>query len=57
MRIILVKTVQNQLEHRIGRFIAIVGNRNFLHLKPYGLFYLTSFVIYKILRFSPLLDS
>jgi hypothetical protein len=36
VRITLVKTVQNQCEHRIGRVIAIVGIRHFVDPKPYG---------------------
>jgi hypothetical protein len=52
MRITLVKIVSNQREHIIGGVVAIVGNRHFLHPKPYGLSYLPPYIISTILRFS-----
>jgi hypothetical protein len=52
VRIILMKTVQNQREHRIGRVVAIITIRQFLHPKPYERIYLLSHVIHAIIRFS-----
>jgi hypothetical protein len=52
-RISLVKTVQNKCEYRIGWVVAIIENCYFLHPKSYGLFYLSSHVIFTILGFSP----
>jgi hypothetical protein len=40
IRIALVKTIQNQREHRIGRAIAIVETHLFLDPKRYGLLHL-----------------
>jgi hypothetical protein len=57
MKITLVKTVQNQREHKIGRIIATIGNHYFLHLEPYELFYLPRYVTYMIVRFSLKPDS
>jgi hypothetical protein len=55
IRIVLVKTVQNQHEHRIGRVITIVGIHRFLNSEPFGSLHLP--IISTILRFSPQPDS
>jgi hypothetical protein len=52
MRITLVKTIQNQREHVIGRIVVIVENHHFLYPKSYRLFYLPLHVISRIIRFS-----
>jgi hypothetical protein len=57
MRITLVKTVQNQCEHRIDRVIMIAGVCHFLDPKPYEPLHLPSQVISIILRFSTQPDS
>jgi hypothetical protein len=52
IRIDLVKTIQNQHRHRIGRVVAIVGIRHFLDPELYGHFHLSPHVIPTILIFS-----
>jgi hypothetical protein len=52
MRTTLVKTVQNQHEHRISRAIATVENCHFLQPKLCRRIYLPPHVIFMILRFS-----
>jgi hypothetical protein len=53
IRIVLVKTVQNQHEHKIDRFIMIVEIRHFLDPKPFEPLCMPPHVIPTILRFSP----
>jgi hypothetical protein len=53
IRIALVKTVQNQHEHKIGRIVTIVGICCFLDPKPFGPLHLSLHVIHTILRFFP----
>jgi hypothetical protein len=57
VRIALLKTVQNQCEHKLSRVVAIVGICHFQDSKLYGPIYLPPHVISTILRFSPQLDS
>jgi hypothetical protein len=57
MRIVLVKTVQNQCEHRISQIVAMVENRRSLYPKPYKLFYRPPHVIFTVLRFFSQLNS
>ena len=53
----LVKTVQNQHEHKIGRIITIVGICCFLDPEHFGPLHLPPHVIHTILRFFPQPDS
>jgi hypothetical protein len=56
-QIVLVKTVQNQHEHIIGRVVMIVRICCFLDLEPFGPLHLHLHVITMILRFFPQPDS
>jgi hypothetical protein len=49
MKTILVKIMQNQYEHTIGRVVAIGETYHFLNSKPYGPHL---YIILMILRFS-----
>jgi hypothetical protein len=53
----LVKTVQNQHEHKIDRIVMIVGICCFLDPEPFGPLHLPSHVIHTILRFFSQPDS
>jgi hypothetical protein len=53
----LVKVIQNQHEHRIGRVVAIVRIHHFLDPEPYGHLHIPPHAISTILRFSSQLDS
>lgn len=57
MKIVLLKTVQNQREYKIGRVVIIVRIHHFLNPKPSGLFHLSSYIIPMILILSLQLDS
>jgi hypothetical protein len=57
IRITLVKTVQNQHEHKIGWIVTIVGICCFLDPEPFGPLHLPSHVIHTILKFSTKSDS
>jgi hypothetical protein len=57
MRIVLVKTIQNQQEHIIGWVVTIVRIHLFLDPEPFGSLHLPPHVIPMILRFFPQLDS
>lgn len=57
VRIALLKTVQNQCEHKFGRVVAIVGIRHFQDPKLYGPIHQSPHAIPTILRFSPQLFS
>jgi hypothetical protein len=57
IRIALIKTVQNQHEHKIGRIVMIVGMCCFLDPEPFGPLHLSPHVIHTILRFFPQPDS
>jgi hypothetical protein len=53
IKIDLVKTIQNQYKHIIGRVVAIVGIHHFIDPEPYGYIHLPLHVITTIFRFSP----
>jgi hypothetical protein len=57
IKVDLVKTIQNQHKHIIGRVVAIVGICHFFYHEFYGQLYLPPHVIPTILRFSLQLDS
>jgi hypothetical protein len=57
IRIALVKTVQNQHEHKIGRIVMIVGICCFLDPGPFGPLHLPPHVIHIILKFFSQPDS
>jgi hypothetical protein len=57
IRIALVKTVQNQHKHKIGRIVMIVGICCFLDPEPFGPLHLSPHVIHTILRFFSQPDS
>jgi hypothetical protein len=57
IKIVLVKTVQNQHERRIGRDVTKVGIYHFLEHEPFELFYFLPHVILTILKFFLQLDS
>jgi hypothetical protein len=50
IRIALIKTVQNQHEHKLGRIVMIVGMCCFLDPEPFGPLHLSPHVIHTILR-------
>jgi hypothetical protein len=51
VRIVLVKTVQNQREYIISRVVTIVGFSRFVYTKSRGPLYLPAHVISTLLRF------
>jgi hypothetical protein len=57
IKIVLVKTIQNQHEHKIGRIVIIVGICWFLDPEPFRPLHLPPHVIHTILRFFPQPDS
>jgi hypothetical protein len=52
MRITLMKIVQNQYEHIIGRVVTMGGIRHFLDSKPYGSLHLPPHVIFTSIDYS-----
>jgi hypothetical protein len=57
IKIVLVKTIENQHEHKIGQVFTIVEIHRFLDPRPFGSLYLHPHVIPTILRFLPQPDS
>jgi hypothetical protein len=57
LKIVLVKNMQNQHEHTIGRVTAITRICHFLNPKPYRPLYFLLHVIPKILKFLSRPDS
>jgi hypothetical protein len=57
VKIALVKTFQNQYEHKIGRIVTIVEICSFLDLEPFRPLHLPPHVMHTIFRFFPQSDS